>query len=143
MTPTATAAVTLAERLSQVTPDTPSDVRRSLVAQARRMRRTDLLPTWMHPQPCPQPMMRPCAKDASEVFDSEQALAVKAAASDVPVAVLRQVYCRGLASSDPIPPGLDRPRCALARVNTFLRLVSGDSSADASDSDLLSLLDKQ
>ena len=121
---------------------------RAVVARARRINRTDLLPDWMlAPGRRREHAMRvyrsrpPILPDL-DAHDPTPVLEAKSAASQIPCTVLREVYCREFI--DPIipelPAHLSRQYCAHARVNAFIRLSQGDTDARTDDADLLSLL---
>jgi hypothetical protein len=64
-------------------------------------------------------------------------LEAKAAEHGIPLHLLREVYCRGLAAHAAVPAHLLPPppagpeEWAQARVNAFVRMVSGDPAAIA------------
>ena len=128
--------------ISVVTPkNTPPATLRDIRCRAKRLDRTDLLPGWMlHSTPNPTPVTCIQYLARPDIHDPTPILETKARNSGIPAAALRAVYARELTSTVPIPPHLTRTAAAHARVNSFIRLAQGDSTARSDDADLLTLL---
>jgi hypothetical protein len=131
--------------ISNLTPDTSPYRVRAVAVRARRLGRADLLPAWCAPTtPAPPVAIPPSSPEEAqallEAHDPTPVINAKASAACIPASVLREVYCREMASATPLPPNLTRVAAAHARVNTFVRLVQGDMSARDDDADLLSKL---
>ena len=126
--------------ISALTPDTPPRQIRAVAAKARRQGRSDLLPGFARKTPTPTPTTTPAVTVPHKVSTLADILDAKSHDTRIPVAILREVFYRGLLSDAPTPPGSTRECCAHARVNSFIRLAEGDLSARNDDADLLTLL---
>jgi hypothetical protein len=121
---------------------TPQSVLSALRHRARALGRTDCLPAWLATHSAPRTSSAAAASSAPSPA-ADAVLHAKAASSNLPYALLRVVYRRALATSAasaaPLPPTPFPTQDALAqaRVNTFIRAASGDSTADTPDGDLL------
>lgn len=143
-TPTQTPTATLLADIRSLDPATasPRDIR-DITVRARRLQRTDVLPPWFmltaRAAAVPIPLH---TRMHATPHDPTPVLAAKAAASHIPDAILREVYCREFTSpvTETLPPHISRTSAAHARVNSFIRLSQGDPDARNDDADLLTLL---
>lgn len=137
-----------------ISPDSSIREVRDVVARARRLGRSDLLPSWARPRasahanpaasvPLPAPPPIPC----SHPMATDEVLTAKAEESHIPLPLLREVYCRAMICADsdvhssfssPFVPSPEER--AHARVNSFIRLCQGDFDARTDDADLLAML---
>jgi hypothetical protein len=119
---------------------TPQSVLSALRHRARALGRTDCLPAWLATHSAPRTSSAAAASSAPSPA-ADAVLHAKAASSNLPYALLRVVYRRALATSAasaaPATPFPTQDALAQARVNTFIRAASGDSTADTPDGDLL------
>jgi hypothetical protein len=124
-----------------------------LCRRARALQRVDVLPAWL--SALARPDATPCDDSATtspssssspnpalqhDPSTSHQVLEAKAHEHNLPIAVLRTVFMRGLREfcSLDTPPPTAADEFAQARVNTFIRLHYGDLDVRDVDSDLLS-----
>lgn len=140
----------LQDAISSLDPDTatPKDIR-DAISRARRAGRVDMLPEWMLAAGRVREAANRRARTSRvlpaldlDAHDPALILDAKAAANNIPAALLRAVYCRELSNPTitSLPPHMTRQFCAHARVNSFIRLSQGDPDARTDDADLLSLL---
>ena len=147
MTPREERINRLIQTIHDASPSTTSAQElRDIRCAAKRLNRSDLLPRWMlyttTPTPTPLPDPVACIQylASPEIHDPAPILETKAHNAHIPSAALRAVYARELTNTAPLPPHLTRTSAAHARVNSFIRLAQGDSTARSDDADLLTLL---
>lgn len=138
--PTQPQLTELLRDIKALTPTASPRQVREVRTRARRLNRTDLLPAWVLTAPA-TPSSAQCtpARTAPHLraHDPEPSLAAKARANQIPLPVLREVYCRELSNpcTASLPPGADVHAAADARVNTFIRASNGDITAPICDED--------